>query len=243
VLRGLWALVVLVPITVACALPATVVSLLHRRSHATLRAARVWARVMLAAVGARVEYVDLDNCYARLPCVYVANHQSAVDIWALLRVVPPETLFVAKRSLFRIPLLGWAMASGGFVAIDRENRHRALVSLRAAAARIRAGRPVVLFPEGTRSREGRLMPFKRGPFHLALEAGVPLVPVAIQGSGRVLPPGGFRVRPGPVRVQFLPALELTEHPADDTGALLRRVQEAIAGALAGGSASESAGGG
>jgi 1-acyl-sn-glycerol-3-phosphate acyltransferase len=186
---------------------------------------------MLWAVGARVEYRGLEHLRARLPCLFISNHESNVDIWALARVLPAATRFVAKESLFRVPIIGWAMAAGGFVSIDRANRSRAIESLRIAAERIRAGRPVVLFPEGTRSRTGTLLPFKKGAFHLALQAGVPLVPIAIAGSGRVMPAGTIRLRPGPVLVQVLPPLEVTEFLPDDHEGLLNSVHRLIREAL------------
>ena len=223
-LRALFTLLVLIVATLACGLPAMLVSLLRPNSDASMRAGRLWSRALLWAVGARVTYVGLEHLGSHLPCIFIANHQSNVDIWALVRVLPDPTRFVAKQSLFRIPVLGWAMAAGGFISIDRADRQRAIGSLRIAAERIRSGRPVVLFAEGTRSRDGSLRPFKKGPFHLALEARVPLVPVAISGSWEVLRPGTLRIRPGPVRVEFLPPLEVTDDLPDDHEGLLREVR-------------------
>jgi 1-acyl-sn-glycerol-3-phosphate acyltransferase len=230
-LRGLCAFIVLVIMTLACGLPAMLISLIRRGSDITMRAGRIWSRTMLAAVGARVEYRGLENLTARQPCVYIANHQSNVDIWALINVLPYPARFVAKESLFRIPVLGWAMAAAGFIPIDRANRGRAMKSLRLAAEKVRAGRPVVLFPEGTRSRTGELQPFKKGPFHLALQAGVPVVPVIISGSFEVLPPRSLRVSPGPVDVRFLPPMEISEFLPADYNGLLRRVHETMRKAL------------
>jgi 1-acyl-sn-glycerol-3-phosphate acyltransferase len=183
---------------------------------------------MLAATGARVEWVGLARTLGPEPRVYIANHQSFVDVWALLRVLPPTTRLVAKHELRRIPVLGWAMAAGGFIFVERQNRARAIHSLRQAAATIRAGRSVLLFAEGTRSRDGRLQPFKRGPFHLALEARVPVVPVAITGSWRILPPDAWRVRPGPVRVEFLAPIDTATLAPEDVSGLAERVREALA---------------
>jgi 1-acyl-sn-glycerol-3-phosphate acyltransferase len=230
-LRGLYATVVLAIATSALGIPAIAISLLKRGSDATMRLGKLWSRIMLSAVGARVTYEGLDHCRAHMPCIYIANHQSNVDIWALIRALPPPTRFVAKESIFRIPVLGWAMATAGFVPIDRSNRSRAVRSLMVAAERVRSGRPVVLFPEGTRSTTGSLLPFKKGPFHLALQAGVPVVPIAISGSGRILPRRSLRVTPGPVLVRFLPAIEVTEFLPDDHGGLLEKVRGALLQAL------------
>jgi 1-acyl-sn-glycerol-3-phosphate acyltransferase len=230
-LRGLYAFCVLVIITLVCAIPAGVYSLLRPGSDFAMHAARLWGRTMLRAVGARLEPSGLEHLTARMPCIYVVNHQSNVDIWALLSMIPPPTRFVAKKSLFRIPVLGWAMAATGFIPIDRANRGRAMRSLKAAADKVRAGRPVLLFPEGTRSRSGALQPFKKGPFHLALQAGVPVVPIVISGSWNVLPPKSLRVSPGPVQVRCLPPVEIEEFLPTDYRGLLGKVHEVMELAL------------
>ncbi len=230
-LRGLCATVILVISTSILGIPAIVLSLLRRESDATMRMGKIWSSIMLFAVGARVTYRGLDNSRAHLPCVYIANHQSNVDIWALIKALPPSARFVAKESIFRIPVLGWAMAAAGFVPIDRGNRSRAVRSLQAAAEKVRAGRPVVLFPEGTRSTIGSMLPFKKGPFHLALQAGVPVVPIAISGSGRILPRRSLRVTPGPVLVSFLPPIDVAEFQPDDHDGLRDKVRGALLQAL------------
>ena len=119
------------------------------------------------------------------------------------------------------------MAASDFIPIDRKNRPGAIRSLSRAAGRIRAGRPVILFAEGTRSRDGRLAAFKKGAFRMALEAGVPVVPVAISGSGRVLRPGSFCVRSGPVRVTFARHIDVRPHQPHDVAGLMAAVRRAI----------------
>lgn len=230
-IRGIISFIVLAAATVALGIPAILVSLVRPGSDVTMRLGRLWSRIMLTTVGARVRYEGLEHMEARIPCVYIANHESNVDIWALVRILPAPTRFVAKQSLFRVPVLGWCLTTGGFIPIDRANRGRAIQSLRAAAKKIRGGRPVLLFPEGTRSRDGGLQPFKKGPFHLALQAGVPVVPVAISGSHRVMPPRSVRVRPGPIRVRFLPPQPVDEFLPDDYQGLLDRMHGILGQAL------------
>jgi 1-acyl-sn-glycerol-3-phosphate acyltransferase len=135
----------------------------------------------------------------------------------LRRAAFRTTRFVSKKSIFWIPVLGQAMAVAGFIPIDRSDRTRAIRSLGRASARIRAGASVILFPEGTRSRDGKLGRFKRGAFHLAIDAGVPVVPVAISGTGKVVRPRSIVVRPGPVSVTFSPAIETQAYANDPTG--------------------------
>ncbi len=226
-LRGVWVALVLVLATIATGVPAIVLGALAPRRNFVQHAARAWSRVMLAATGARVTSSGALPTLDAPPRIYIANHQSFVDVWALLRILPPTTRFVAKQELRRVPVLGWAMAAGGFIFVDRSNRTRAIHSLRAAAETIRAGRSVLMFAEGTRTRDGRLQPFKRGPFHLALEARVPVVPVAITGSWRILPPDSWRVRPGAVHVEFLAPIEVLGYLPDDVAGLLACVHAAL----------------
>jgi 1-acyl-sn-glycerol-3-phosphate acyltransferase len=231
VLRGFFATLALIVFTVLFAAPAALIGLLNRRSDLTMLMGRGWSRGMLFATGARVTYHGLEHLEGLGPCIYVSNHQSNVDIWALIRILPLSTRFVAKESLFHVPILGWAMAAAGFVPIDRGNHNKAIQSLGRAARAIRGGRSLVLFPEGTRSRSGELAPFKKGPFHLALQVGVPVVPVAVKGSGRVLPPHSIRVTPGPVEVRILAPVDIRPFLPNDQRALRLEVRARIAAAL------------
>jgi len=220
-------ILVLVVATVVLGLPATLGSLLRPGSDVTMRLGKIWSSLVLAATGTHPTYHGTENVRKYLPCVYISNHLSNLDIWAITPMLPDETRFVAKRSIFWIPFLGWALAAAGFIPIDRKNRSQAIRSLSRASGRIRAGRPVILFAEGTRSRDGRLGPFKKGAFRLALEAGVPVVPVAISGSGHVLRPGSLRVRSGPVRVSFAPPIHVRPYQPHDTAGLMAAVRRAI----------------
>ena len=134
------------------------------------------------------------------PAIYYANHASLLDPPLIISTLPSRPVFVAKRELRWVPVLGWALWLAGFILINRRKQRRAYASLADAAARIRAGQSVAIFPEGTRSRDGGPLPFKRGSFTLAMEAGVPLVPLAIRGGHAILPPGGWRTQGGPYRL-------------------------------------------
>ena len=226
-LRGAWLVVVLVVSTVIFGVPSAIVSMLRPGSDIIVRLGAIWSRWNLRAAGIRPSYEGLEWLPHDRPCVVIANHQSFADIWSLLPVLPLRTRFVAKESLFRIPALGWAMSASGFIAIDRSNRVRAMRSLGMAAERIRAGRSVVLFPEGTRSTDGRLQPFKKGAFHLAVQAGVPVIPVAISGTHALLPPGTLRARPGRVHVRVMPPIDPTRHGPGGAAGLLEEVRAAI----------------
>jgi 1-acyl-sn-glycerol-3-phosphate acyltransferase len=137
-------------------------------------------------------------------------------------------VFVAKRELAQVPFLGWVIWLAGFIFIDRRDQAAARRSLARAAERIRAGQSIVAFPEGTRSLDGRLLPFKMGAFALAFEAGVPVVPFAIQGGPGILPKGTWRVKGGPYRITIGRLLESTDFP---NAAALRAESETAVRAL------------
>lgn len=222
---------VLIVATTLFGVPAIIGSVLFRNRDLTMHLGRMWSRVMLSALGSRVEYSGLDHIDRHGPCVFISNHTSSVDIWALACVLPPHARFVAKQELRRVPVMGWAMAASGFVFVDRANRTRAIKSLEQAAEKIRGGLSVVLFAEGTRSLDGCLQPFKKGPFHLALRAAVPIVPVAISGSWGILQPRSLRVTPGVVRVRFEQPIDVAAWPPDDVAGLTRHVHAVVRAAL------------
>jgi len=230
-LRGIWVLAALLVLTPLVGIPAVVLQLLRPSGDAVPRAARLWSRWMLAAVGARVDYEGLDRIDTSRPYVFIANHQSSVDIWVLLAALPLTTRFVAKRELQKVPVIGWALSASGSIFVDRTDRGRAIASLRGAAERIREGVSVILFAEGTRSRDGTLLPFKKGPFHVALQAGVPVVPIAISGSWDVLPPRSLKVRPGRVLVRLLEPVDVAPWQPDRIDGLRNHVYGAVQTAL------------
>lgn len=193
------------------------------------RYSRLWAWAGLRLAGVRVALTAPEPPARDRAHVFVANHQSYMDIFALAAVLPGEFRWVAKRELFRIPLFGRAMRRAGYVPVDRDEPRRARANLSHAAAVLAAGRSLVVFPEGTRSADGRLRPFKRGAFALAEAAGVPVVPIVLRGSREVLAPGGYRVTPGTVRVEMAAAIDPAGLPRAE---LLARARAAIAARLA-----------
>ncbi len=182
---------------------------------------RLWAAGLLAASGVRLVTRRGAGPDPAASCVYLANHQSLFDIPALLRAVPGRFRFVAKQSLFRIPVFGWALRAAGFVSVDRDDRAAARQSLAAAEVGLRAGGSILLFPEGTRSTGETLLPFKRGGFLLALRTGLPVVPVGIRGTRAVQPRGRYSIQPGVVEVRFGAPIDVTRYG-------IRRKQELIA---------------
>jgi 1-acyl-sn-glycerol-3-phosphate acyltransferase len=203
-------------------------------------ARRMWAPAGLRLAGVRVEIQTLAPL-PEGPAIYASNHESVLDPWALFVAIPRSVRFLAKAELFRIPVFGHYLRLARFVPVDRGNRARAIAALRSAAEIVRAGTSLVVFPEGTRSTDGCVQTFKKGPFVLAKEARVPVVPVAISGASAVVPKGRLGVRPGTIRVAIGPAVDPAEFPAKDD--LLREVRRRIAAqhhAIGGGGAAEDA---
>jgi len=195
-------------------------------------ARRVWAPGLLVGAGARVTVRGAEQLDPARAWLLVANHSSWIDIAVLYRVLPVDPYFIAKRELGRVPFLGSFMRVMGMVLVDRKAARRASDAVGQAAALLATGRSVVSFPEGTRSRDGRVGRFKSGGFGAALASGCAVVPVAIRGAGDVLPADGFRVRPGPIEVRIGAPIAVAPFQPDDRAGLARRAEQAVAELLA-----------
>ena len=227
-LRSLLHLVLLVVLSFVGATLALLSAPFDRSGDTVVALARIWSRMLLRSAGVRLTVNMHGELDPRRPYVFMANHLSTVDIWALFVAVPLKVRFIAKKQLGRIPLFGWAMAVGRFIFIDRQNPMAARRSIDQAAARIRTGSSVAIFPEGTRSRDGRLGPFKKGGFHLAITAGVPIVPVGIRGAHEVMPRGSLILRPGPVTIEIGAPIDTKDLSTADRDLLLERVRGEVA---------------
>jgi 1-acyl-sn-glycerol-3-phosphate acyltransferase len=161
----------------------------------------------------------------RQPVIFMSNHESQMDPPVLIAALPVPAVYIAKMELKYVPFIGWASWAAGVIFIDRGDRDRAVRSIRDAAQQIRGGKNVVIFPEGTRSRNGQMLPFKKGGFALALEAGVPIVPMATVGGFQVLPYGSLRFRPG----RYTILMGEPVHPADyaDRESLMKEVRKRV----------------
>jgi 1-acyl-sn-glycerol-3-phosphate acyltransferase len=167
-----------------------------------------WCRSVLRMSGVKVVVHNMEHTSEVEGRVYIANHVSWFDIFALAATIPRST-WIAKSELKRIPLFGRGAAAAGIVFIDRDNRRSALDSYRAAADEVKRGRSVVICPEGTRGRDYHLRPFKKGPFVLAIAAQAPVVPVIVHGTREIMPKGSYRIRSGTAHVHFLDPLPTT----------------------------------
>lgn len=213
--------------TVAFGVPAIFAALLPPRGDWFLRFARGWARTLLAVAGVSVRVLHPERLERGRSFVVVANHESFCDILVLLANLPMQVRFLAKRSVFRVPVLGWSIAAAGFIPVDREDRSRGTETVQAALDRLSGGRSLVIFPEETRTRNGELLPFKRGAAHLALRSGLPILPVALAGTLRVLKRGSLLITPGPVVMTVGNPIEVSGRTLRDREAVTRAVREEV----------------
>jgi 1-acyl-sn-glycerol-3-phosphate acyltransferase len=191
-------------------------------------ARRVWAPGQVAIGLSRVEVAGRERISPGRAYLVVANHQSWLDIPTLFVAFPGPLHFLAKKELARVPFLGWYIEAMGMVFVDRADRRRAVESVDRAGELLASGASLASFPEGTRSLPGTLAPFRAGGFGAAIAAGAELLPVAIDGAGKVLPRDGFAVRPGVVRVTIGEPISTAGMTHDERGELARRAEGAIA---------------
>src|SRR5271165_5691691 len=179
--------------------------------------------------GVKVEIRGREHLQPGQNYIFMSNHVSNLDPPILIPIIPGRCSVLVKKELFRIPILGAGMKVADLVPVDRSNREAAIESENAAIRVMQQGLHMVVFPEGTRSDDGRLLPFKKGPFHLAMESGVPVVPVTLLGTFESWPRKRFALRPGAATVVFHPALDPHSYP--DRDSLMKAVSDAIASAL------------
>lgn len=196
-------LAVFIPLTFLFSVSAFASTLLDSSGRIYAWHARLWARLGLALNLVRVTVRGGENLPDG-PVVFMSNHQSNFDILSLLAAMPRRFHWIAKKELFDIPVFGPSMRRGGYIPLDRGDGRKALQSIDDAAAAIHQGKSVVLFPEGTRTPDGNLLPFKRGGFILARKADVPVIPVTINGSGRINPAGQIRLYSGNITITLHP---------------------------------------
>jgi 1-acyl-sn-glycerol-3-phosphate acyltransferase len=225
-------LVALVVLTIAYGTWISVLGILRRPQRPgdfRDNAARDYARLILRAAGVEVRIEGLEHIIHEGPQIIACNHQSFFDILVVMASIPLRTRFVAKKELFRVPFFGWAIHFLGHIRLDRQNRKQAFAAYEIAAETlVRERMHVVVFPEGTRSRSGLLLPFKKGPAVLAIAAGVTVVPCYCAGTFDILPKGSVLVRPHPVQLLFGPPLDAAGLTYDDRDAFTDRLYAAIA---------------
>jgi len=217
--------------TFVLGIPCLLVSFFDPHGEANYWFIRMWARLLLWTCGVRIEATGIENLPAKGPFIFMSTHNSHFDIPVLVKAVPRQFRIVAKKVLFKIPVFGWILSAAGYVSVDRGDKEQAFASLDRAAEGVRSGMPLLIFPEGTRSPDGSLGPFKKGGFVLATRAKAPLIPVVVTGTYNVLPKTTWHIRPGRVKVRFLMPIDTSSYSYESKEALMERVREAMSQAL------------
>ena len=190
--------------------------------------ARTWSWLILKTSGIRVRVKGLEHVHPGQTAIYCVNHQSAMDIPVLFVNLPVQFRFAAKRLLFNMPFMGWHLRRSGHIPVERDRPREALKSMKRVAQEIREGKSVLLFPEGHRSRNGQMLPFKAGSFYIAILAGVPIVPITLNGTAYVLKPDTYHVRAGQTDMIVHPAIETQGLTLKDVDKLAEQVRGIIA---------------
>jgi 1-acyl-sn-glycerol-3-phosphate acyltransferase len=204
--RTLWVVIASIALTIFFSL-STIVAVAFRRSEVAVSGIiRTWARLIVWVAGIDLKVENLELIDPKQRYILVANHYSYFDIPCIFAAIPQPIRFMAKASLFKIPIFGWAIGRAGFIPIDRKNRRTAVKSFDLAGERIRKGNTIVIFPEEGRSRERKMRPFQRGAFLLALRSELPIVPMSVNGTFDVMPAGATRVKAAPVTITLTPPI-------------------------------------
>jgi 1-acyl-sn-glycerol-3-phosphate acyltransferase len=194
------------------------------------KAAMLGARMALRLAGVRLEVKGLERIPRDQPVVFMANHQSNSDPPALLPILPPVVVMV-KKEFFRVPIIGSGMVARGFIPVDRRNREQALGAVEKGVQVLKGGKSFLVYPEGTRSPDGRLQRFKKGVFVMALKAGAPIVPISVSGSNKIMPKGKFVMRPGVVRISIHEPVATEGFTIADREIIIDQVRQAILSGL------------
>ncbi len=189
--------------------------------------ARLWGKIALLANRVKVRVEGLEHLNGKGPYIFMSNHQGYYDIFTLLSHLPYQFKWLAKKELFSVPILGWTMAAVGYIRIDRGGTRDTVRAMDEAAQKIQEGMSVVIFPEGSRSPDGSIQPFKKGGFTLAIKSKVPIVPIAISGSRDIMPKDKLTVTAGEIRMFVGHPIEIQHYSLKDRELLMRKVRETI----------------
>jgi 1-acyl-sn-glycerol-3-phosphate acyltransferase len=189
--------------------------------------ARLWGKVALLANRVKVRIEGVEHLDGKSPYIFMSNHQGYYDIFALLGHLPVQFKWLAKKELFSIPFFGWTMAAVGYISIDRGGTRNTVEAMNEAARKIRDGMSVVIFPEGSRSPDGSIQPFKKGGFTLAIKSKVPIVPIAISGSRDIMPKDKLTATSGEIRIRMDHPIETENYSLKDRESLMKKVGATI----------------
>ncbi len=221
-----------IPFFLLIVLPLTLYAALTGNIKPLAKAYTAFIKFGLRFTGVKVVVRGLENI-PEPPCIFMANHVSYLDGPLLFITCPHFLRAMVKKSAFSLPLIGPNMTMAGFVKVDRRNFKAAARAVEEALEKLRKGMSFMVFPEGTRTRDGRLQPFKRGGFLMAVRAGVKVVPVAIKGAYEVMPRHKFSIKPGTVEIVYLPPVDASRYSEENLGELMQEVRRRIENELEG----------
>ena len=188
---------------------------------------RLWGKIALLVNRVKVRVEGIEHLKGEGPYIFMSNHQGTYDIFALLGYLPFQFRWLAKKELFSIPFFGWVMAAAGYVSVDRKGTRKTVEAMNEAARKIREGMSVVIFPEGSRSPDGSIQPFKKGGFTLAIKSKVPIIPISIIGSREIMPKGKLTVTSGEIRIRIDHPIETQNYSLKDRESLMEKVRQTI----------------
>jgi 1-acyl-sn-glycerol-3-phosphate acyltransferase len=230
ILRTILVVVYIATWLIVVAPPLILYTVAVRSADFLYRVAMVSVRGAVRLAGMRIRVEGMENVPPGV-CVFVANHVSNVDPLAVVPVIPKRVAILVKKELFRVPILATAMRLASFVPVDRRDPEAAAASVGTAVENLRCGVSLLVYPEGTRSPDGRLRPFKKGSFVMAIQARVPVVPISIIGTQNVMRKGDLFMRPGDVTIRFGPPVDASSYAMEQRMALLGRVHDLVAAGL------------
>lgn len=226
-LKTLFIMVWIILETFVLGIIAIVTSFFVRTGDPIHKIAHLWAKLILFVSRIKVSVNGLSNIDPSASYIYMCNHQSNFDIPVLLSCIPVQFRWLAKAELFKIPIFGRSMRAAGYISIDRFNRASAIESISEAAKKIKHGASVMIFPEGTRSIDGKIRPFKKGGFVLAVDAGVPIIPIVLRGTRSIMPKGRLRINPGHVYMDIQKPIDTSDYTRESKDDLIERVRTVI----------------
>lgn len=213
--------------TIVFGIIAIIISFFSRTGNPVHIIARIWAKGILIVSGIKVNINGFSNIDPSRSYIYMCNHQSNFDIPVLLGCLPVQFRWLAKAELFKIPIFGRAMRGAGYVAIDRFNRQSAFNSIAEVSQKMKNGVSVMIFPEGTRSKDGKIGSFKKGGFIMAVDSRVPIIPLVILGTRSIMEKGDMRINPGDVSMQIGQPVETATYTRETKDDLIKSVRGVI----------------
>lgn len=219
--------IVIIILSIILGTLATTLRIFDKSGNLSHKIAALWSKLICQLNGIKVEITGIENILSDRPQIFIANHQSYYDVFALSGYLGVQLRWVSKAVLFRIPFMGWAMSAAGYISVERNNRRQSYQAFLSTLEAIKAGSSVVVFPEGTRSEKGTIGIFKKGSQLLAQRAKVPIVPITIIGTRDIIRKGSMLIRPKAVRIIISPCITLEEDDAKKGDEILQEIRNII----------------